>query len=60
VRPADAAEVADVVALARDSGLELAVRSGGHSLAGHSTSDGGVVLDLGGMRALDTDPQARR
>jgi FAD/FMN-containing dehydrogenase len=59
VRPADAAEVAAVVALARDSGLELAVRSGGHSLAGHSTSDGGIVLDLSAMRGLDIDPQAR-
>jgi FAD/FMN-containing dehydrogenase len=59
VRPADAAEVAEVVALARDSGLELAVRSGGHSLAGHSVSDGGVVLDLSAMRALDIDPETR-
>jgi FAD/FMN-containing dehydrogenase len=59
VRPADAAEVAGVVALARDSGLELAVRSGGHSLAGHSTSDGGIVLDLAGMKGLDIDPEAR-
>jgi FAD/FMN-containing dehydrogenase len=59
VRPTGAAEVAAVVALARDSGLELAVRSGGHSLAGHSTSDGGIVLDLSAMRALDIDPEAR-
>ena len=44
VRPTDEAEVARVVALARDSGLELAVRSGGHSLAGHSVSEGGIVL----------------
>ena len=59
VRPADAAEVAGVVALARHSGLELAVRSGGHSIAGHGVSDGGIVLDLSGMRELDIDPQAR-
>jgi FAD/FMN-containing dehydrogenase len=59
VRPADAAEVATVVALARDSGLELAVRSGGHSPAGHSLSDGGIVLDLSAMRDLDIDPEAR-
>jgi FAD/FMN-containing dehydrogenase len=59
VRPADAAGVARAVTLARDSGLELAVRSGGHSLAGHSTSDGGIVLDLSAMRALDIDPEAR-
>jgi FAD/FMN-containing dehydrogenase len=59
VRPTDAAEVATVVALARDSGLELAVRSGGHSLAGHSVSEGGIVLDLSAMKSLDIDPEAR-
>ncbi len=59
VRPADADEVAQVVALARETGLELAVRSGGHSGAGHSVSDGGIVLDLANMRALDIDPERR-
>jgi hypothetical protein len=59
VRPTDAAGVARVVALARDSGLDLAVRSGGHSPAWHSVNDGGIVLDLGAMKALDIDPQAR-
>jgi FAD/FMN-containing dehydrogenase len=59
VRPADEAGVARVVALARDSGLELAVRSGGHSPAAHGVSDGGIVLDLSAMRALDIDTEAR-
>jgi FAD/FMN-containing dehydrogenase len=59
VRPADESGVARVVALARDSGLELAVRSGGHSPAGHSLSDGGIVLDLSRLRALDIDPDQR-
>jgi FAD/FMN-containing dehydrogenase len=59
VRAADAADVARVVALARDAGVELAVRSGGHSPAGHCTIDGGMVLDLSAMRALDLDPQTR-
>ena len=54
-RPTDAADVARVIALARDSGAELAVRGGGHSPAGHSASDGGVVLDLRGLRELDID-----
>ena len=59
IRPADAAGVARVVALARDSGLDLAVRSGGHSPAWHSVNDGGIVLDLGAMKALDIDVDAR-
>jgi FAD/FMN-containing dehydrogenase len=59
VRAADETDVSRVVSLARESGLELAVRSGGHSLAGHSVSDGGIVLDLSGMRALDIDAQRR-
>jgi FAD/FMN-containing dehydrogenase len=59
VRPTGAAEVAQVVGLARDTGLELAVRSGGHSLAGHSASDGGIVCDLSAMTALEVDRQGR-
>jgi FAD/FMN-containing dehydrogenase len=59
VRPTDAGEVASVVSLARETGLELAIRSGGHSLAGHSVSEGGIVLDLSSMKALEVDPQRR-
>jgi FAD/FMN-containing dehydrogenase len=57
VRVADADDVAAVVSLARETGMELAVRSGGHSSAGHSVSEGGIVLDLGDMRALEIDPE---
>src|SRR5918999_4155270 len=59
VRVADATDVSHVVSLARDRGLELAVRSGGHSLAGHSTTDGGIVLDLSEMKALQIDTERR-
>jgi len=59
IRPADATEVSLVVSLARDTGAELAVRSGGHSLAGHSVSEGGIVLDLVELKALDIDAHAR-
>jgi FAD/FMN-containing dehydrogenase len=59
IRPADAAEVAKVVVLAGETGLELAVRSGGHSGAGHGVSEGGIVLDLANLRALDIDVDGR-
>jgi len=59
VRPDDASEVAHVVALARETGLELAIRSGGHSSAGHSTTEGGILLDLGAMTALSIDADRR-
>ena len=54
-RPLDSAGVARVIAAARASGLPLAVRSGGHSGAGHSTTDGGIVLDLRDMKDLQVD-----
>ncbi len=59
VRVADATDVATVISLAHATGLELAVRSGGHSSAGHSGSDGGIVLDLGDMKGLDIDVEGR-
>ena len=59
IRVANATDVSRVVSLARETGLELAVRSGGHSNAGHGVNDGGIVLDLGEMRALDLDVAER-
>jgi FAD/FMN-containing dehydrogenase len=59
VRPSGAGEVARVVGLARETGLPLAVRSGGHSLAGHSVAEGGIVLDLSEMTALELDLERR-
>jgi FAD/FMN-containing dehydrogenase len=58
-RPTDASDVARVVTAARETGAELAVRSGGHSSLGHSVSEGGVVLDLHDMRAIEIDAEAR-
>lgn len=58
-RCADERQVADVVALARRSGLPLAVRGGGHNVAGYGTCDGGIVLDLSPMRGVEVDPAAR-
>jgi FAD/FMN-containing dehydrogenase len=57
VRVADATDVSRVVTRARETGLPLAVRGGGHSVAGHSVSDGGIVLDLSEMKAIDIDPR---
>ncbi len=48
VRVADAGDVSRLVSVAREAGIELAIRSGGHSGAGHSTTEGGIVLDLSG------------
>jgi FAD/FMN-containing dehydrogenase len=59
VKPADADTVARVVSLAAETGSELAVRSGGHSLAGHGVSEGGIVVDLSEMKALAIDAQGR-
>jgi hypothetical protein len=59
VRVADADDVARGIVLARENGLELAVRSGGHSGAGHGVSDGGLVLDLADMRKLEIDVEGR-
>ncbi|HKZ92739.1 MAG TPA: FAD-binding oxidoreductase [Candidatus Limnocylindrales bacterium] len=59
VRAADSDDVARVIDHARETGAELAVRSGGHSAAGHSTTDGGIVLDLRDMNAIDIDLERR-
>ena len=59
MRPLDAGEVARVVWLAQATGLELAVRGGGHSQAGHGTSEGGIVLDLAGLTGLEIDAGGR-
>jgi FAD/FMN-containing dehydrogenase len=59
VRAADAADVARAVTFAREHGLELAVRAGGHSVAGHSTTEGGLLIDLSAMKGLHIDPERR-
>ena len=59
VRVGDASDVARVVTLARETGVELAVRSGGHSRAGYGTSEGGIVLDLSAMNAVEVDADGR-
>ena len=59
VRPRSDADVARAVTLAKETGLPLAVRSGGHSGAAHSTAEGGVVIDLRDMLAVEFDVPGR-
>jgi FAD/FMN-containing dehydrogenase len=54
------ADVADAVAFARRHGLDMAVRGGGHNVAGLATCDGGLMIDLSLMKGIHVDPQARR
>ncbi|HEV7809117.1 MAG TPA: FAD-binding protein, partial [Candidatus Limnocylindrales bacterium] len=58
-RVADADDVAAVIRIAAGTGLELAVRGGGHSGAAHSTTDTGIVLDVRDLTGLEIDPVAK-
>jgi FAD/FMN-containing dehydrogenase len=53
------AEVVNAVKLARDRGLRVAVRGGGHSIAGLSTIDGGMLIDLAPMNGVEVDPERK-
>ena len=59
-RPVDARDVAAALAHAREHGLDVAVRSGGHHVAGFGVRDGALVIDMRSMNAIDVDPAARR
>jgi FAD/FMN-containing dehydrogenase len=58
-RCVDVADVIAAVTFAREHGLTLAVRGGGHSGPGLGTCDDGLVIDLSGMKGIHVDPSAR-
>ncbi|HEX3574517.1 MAG TPA: FAD-dependent oxidoreductase, partial [Rhodopila sp.] len=53
------ADIADAVKMARDQTLEVAVRGGGHNVAGRSAIEGGMMIDLSEMTGIHVDPAAR-
>ena len=59
VRCVDAGDVMATVGFARENGLDLSVRGGGHSVPGFGTNDDGVVIDLSPMKGVRVDPVAR-
>ncbi|MEW6751830.1 MAG: FAD-binding oxidoreductase [Candidatus Latescibacterota bacterium] len=60
VRPEQVADVIATVRFARETGVDLSVRGGGHSAPGFGTNDGGVVIDFSRMKHVRVDPSARR
>ncbi len=59
-RCASAADVAAVIRVARERGLDLTVYAGGHSVTGSCVADGAICIDLRGMKGIEIDAEARR
>jgi FAD/FMN-containing dehydrogenase len=60
VRCAEAADVPPAIAFARENGLDISVRGGGHHIAGHSVCDDGMMIDFSGMKAVQVNAGAQR
>jgi FAD/FMN-containing dehydrogenase len=59
VRCRSTADVVDAIAFAREAGLEISVRGGGHNIAGRAVTDGGLMIDLAELKGIYVDPEAR-
>jgi len=59
VQCSGAADVVDAVNYARDQGLLVSIKGGGHNVAGNAVNDGGLVIDLSQMRGVHVDPEAQ-
>jgi FAD/FMN-containing dehydrogenase len=59
IRCASENDVMAAVNFSREAGIPVAVRGGGHNVAGHATCDNGVVIDLSPMKSIHVDPEAR-
>ena len=59
VQCSGAADVVDAVNFAREQGLDLSIKAGGHNVAGNAVNDGGLVIDLSQMRGVHVDPDTR-
>jgi len=59
VRPVDARDVVSALVVAQREGYEVAVKGGGHSIAGYGTTDGGLLIDMSDLREIQVDAAAR-
>ncbi len=60
VRPTGAADIIEAVNLARDKGLPVSPKCGGHQVAGHAVAQGGILIDLSSLKGTVVDPTTRR
>ena len=59
VQPTGVADVVEAVGRAREAGLAVSVRGGGHNIAGTALADGGLTIDMAALRGVSVDPDAR-
>lgn len=59
IKPVDVSDVRHAIAFARAEGMPVSIKGGGHNVAGHAVSEGGVMLDLACMRSVIVNPSRR-